>query len=91
MSESLGKIALSSSNESYLGEYEGARTYSEETARLIDNEVKAIIDAQYERVLALLQEKPRHDRHDCRDSDGARNAPRRRLREDHARRAPAAL
>ena len=56
MSESLGKIALSSSNESYLGEYEGARTYSEETARLIDNEVKAIIDAQYERVLALLQE-----------------------------------
>ena len=56
MSDSLGKIALSSSNESYLGEYEGARTYSEETARLIDNEVKAIIDAQYERVLALLQE-----------------------------------
>ncbi len=56
MSDSLGKIALSSSNESYLGEYEGARTYSEETARLIDNEVKAIIDAQYERVLSLLQE-----------------------------------
>ena len=56
MSDSLGKIALSSSNESYLGEYEGARTYSEETARLIDNEVKAIIDGQYERVLALLQE-----------------------------------
>ena len=56
MSDSLGKIALSSSNESYLGEYEGARTYSEETARLIDNEVKAIIDGQYERVLTLLQE-----------------------------------
>ena len=56
MSDSLGKIALSSSNESYLGEYEGARTYSEETARLIDNEVKAIIDGQYERVLALLRE-----------------------------------
>jgi cell division protease FtsH len=56
MSETLGKIALSSSSESYLGEYEGMRTYSEETARLIDNEVKAIIDGQYSRALTLLNE-----------------------------------
>lgn len=55
MSELLGKIALSSQNESYLGEYEGARQYSEETARQIDTEVKAIIDLQYARVLSLLQ------------------------------------
>lgn len=56
MSDVLGKISLSSSSESYLGEYEGMRTYSEETARLIDAEVKVIIDAQYARVLELLQE-----------------------------------
>jgi len=57
MSEALGKIALSSSSESFLGEYEGARTYSEETARLIDAEVRAIIDLQYARIRALLEEK----------------------------------
>ena len=56
MSDMLGKIALSNSSESYLGEYEGMRTYSEDTARLIDSEVKAIIDAQYSRALTLLNE-----------------------------------
>ncbi len=57
MSENLGKIALSSSSESYLGEVEGSRSYSEETARLVDAEVKAIIDSQYQRVLELVQER----------------------------------
>ncbi|MEX2534747.1 MAG: ATP-dependent zinc metalloprotease FtsH [Trueperaceae bacterium] len=56
MSEVLGKISLSSSSESYLGEYEGARTYSEETARTVDVEVKTIIDEQYGRVAQLLAE-----------------------------------
>ncbi len=56
MSDVLGKIALSSSSESYLGDYEMGRQYSEETARLIDAEVKVIIDKQYQRVLALVQE-----------------------------------
>lgn len=32
------------------------RSYSEETARLIDNEIKGIIDLQYSRTLALLRE-----------------------------------
>jgi len=57
MSDTLGKIALSSSSESFLGEYEGARNYSEETARLIDTEVKAILDTQYARIRALLASK----------------------------------
>ncbi|ADI14458.1 ATP-dependent zinc metalloprotease FtsH [Truepera radiovictrix] len=55
MSDALGRVALSSGTDSYLGEVEGIRTYSEETARLIDNEVKAIIDEQYRRVVTLLQ------------------------------------
>ncbi|MEX2541311.1 MAG: ATP-dependent zinc metalloprotease FtsH [Trueperaceae bacterium] len=57
MSESLGKIALSTTSESYLGEYEGARNYSEETARMVDLEVRSIMDVQYRRVCDLLQER----------------------------------
>jgi len=56
MSDALGRVALSSASESYLGEVEGGRSYSEETARLIDAEVKGIIDAQYSRILTLLRE-----------------------------------
>ena len=57
MSDVLGKIALSSSSDSYLGEMEGARTYSEETAKVIDTEVKSIIDEQYSRIIDMLQEQ----------------------------------
>ncbi|CAN5475597.1 ATP-dependent zinc metalloprotease FtsH [soil metagenome] len=57
MSEAVGRVALTSSSESYLGDYESARSYSEETARLIDDEVKAILESQYKRVLNLLQER----------------------------------
>jgi cell division protease FtsH len=60
MSDSLGKIALSNPSESFLGEFEGARQYSEETALLIDTEVKRIIDHEYERVLDLIQDH--HDK-----------------------------
>jgi cell division protease FtsH len=56
MSETLGRVSLSSESESFLGDYEGMRTYSEETARLIDAEVKAILDEQYARVKTLLSE-----------------------------------
>ncbi len=56
MTESLGKIALSSSSGSYLGDYEGARQYSEETALLIDTEVKGIIDTEYDRILNFIKE-----------------------------------
>ena len=57
MSDVLGKIAFSSSSESYLGEMEGSRNYSEETAKVIDTEVKAIIDEQYSRIIDMLQEQ----------------------------------
>ena len=56
MSESLGRVALSSGSESYLGETEGLRSYSEETARMVDSEIKDIIDLQYGRILGLLNE-----------------------------------
>ena len=54
MSDVLGKIALAAGNESYLGDMEGSAQYSDETARLIDLEVKKIIDVQYGRMLELL-------------------------------------
>ncbi|MEM6428394.1 MAG: ATP-dependent zinc metalloprotease FtsH [Deinococcota bacterium] len=55
MSSELGRVALASGNESYLGDYEGARSYSEATAKLIDSEVKSIIETQYQRVMALIE------------------------------------
>lgn len=56
MSPRLGRVALASSSESYLGDYEGGRSYSEETAQLIDEEVKDIIETQYARVVNLIQD-----------------------------------
>lgn len=38
-------------------EYGFSKPYSEETARIIDEEVKKIIDVQYKRAVALLKEK----------------------------------
>lgn len=55
MSDVLGRVALSSGSESFLGDYEMGRQYSEETARLIDEEVKKIIDDQYDRITSLLE------------------------------------
>jgi cell division protease FtsH len=54
MSDIIGKVALVSDSESYLGEYGGTREYSGSTAKIIDDEVKKIIDAEYERVLHLV-------------------------------------
>ena len=56
MSPRLGRVSLASSSESYLGDYEGSRSYSEETAQLIDEEVKDIIEKQYARVITLIQD-----------------------------------
>lgn len=56
MSDSLGRVALSSGSESYLGEMEGMRSYSEETARMVDSEIKDIIDLQYTRIMGLLND-----------------------------------
>jgi cell division protease FtsH len=54
MSEVLGRVALTSGGDSYLGDMEYGRQYSEDTARLIDSEVKAIIDMQYARITEML-------------------------------------
>ncbi len=55
MSERLGRVALESGGDSYLGDFEGYRSYSNTTANLIDKEVKVIIDLEYERVRTLLE------------------------------------
>ena len=56
MSDKLGRVALTSGSESYLGDFEGPRTYSEETARVIDDEVKQIIEKQHRRIGGLLDD-----------------------------------
>ena len=57
MSEKLGPIAYSSDGPVFLGrDFEERNTYSEETAALIDAEVKRIVAEQYERAKKLLTE-----------------------------------
>ncbi len=57
MSERLGPIAYGSSGPVFLGrDYEERNIYSEETAGVIDEEVKKIIMTQYERAKKLLSE-----------------------------------
>jgi cell division protease FtsH len=56
MSERLGLIAHSSEQESFLGPGMTSRDYSDDTAKAIDEEVKAIISYQYARAKALLDE-----------------------------------
>jgi cell division protease FtsH len=56
MSERLGLIAHSSEQESFLGAGMTSRDYSDDTAKMIDEEVKAIISYQYARAKALLDE-----------------------------------
>lgn len=57
MTESLGKVALTSSGSSYLGDYDTGRSYADETAQHIDREIKAIIDTQYQRIKDLIEQK----------------------------------
>ena len=84
MSDALGRVALSSGSESYLGEMEGMRSYSEETARMVDNEIKEIIDVQYARILNLLKENREGLETIVRVLLERENAPRRRVRRHHA-------
>jgi len=56
MSTIVGHVALSSSSDSYLGDVEGARSYSEDTARVIDSEIKGILDEQYRRIAGLIED-----------------------------------
>ncbi|WP_414656504.1 ATP-dependent zinc metalloprotease FtsH [Deinococcus sp. VB343] len=56
MSPRIGKVALSQENSSYLGGGSQALPTSEDTARVVDEEVKALVDAAYDRVLTLVRE-----------------------------------
>lgn len=57
MSEKLGPIAYASDGPVFIGrDFEERATYSEETAGLIDEEVKAIVSAAYARAKKLLTE-----------------------------------
>jgi cell division protease FtsH len=58
MSEKLGPLTFGKKNSSlFLGtEYTEEKNYSEETARTIDDEVRAIVQSSYQRVKELLQE-----------------------------------
>ncbi len=56
MSESIGNMYLGSSEEVFLGrDYQTHLNYSEEVAAKIDEEVKTIIDAQYQVALNILK------------------------------------
>ena len=59
MSDSLGMVKYGDLEETrHLGyAYGGGRDYSEETAKLIDEEVKRLIQEAYEDVKSLLEEK----------------------------------
>ena len=57
MSDRLGPIAYTSDGPVFLGrDFEERNTYSEETAGVIDEEVKAIVQAAYARAKKLLLE-----------------------------------
>ena len=57
MSDSIGNMYLGSSEEVFLGrDYQAHLNYSEEVAAKIDEEVKSIIDAQYQVALNILKE-----------------------------------
>jgi cell division protease FtsH len=53
MNEKVGNVSYYDPN----AEYSAKKPYSEDTARLIDIEVKALIDGAYQRTLKLLREK----------------------------------
>ena len=56
MSEKVGYLSFMESNNPYYGGPNIDRKYGDETARLIDNEVKAIVDAARKRVFDMLTE-----------------------------------
>ncbi|MBB5365428.1 ATP-dependent zinc metalloprotease FtsH [Deinococcus humi] len=56
MSDRIGKVALASDQAGYLGGGSQMQPMSEATAQEIDEEVRALIDAAYGRVLTLVRE-----------------------------------
>jgi cell division protease FtsH len=56
MSERLGLIAHSTEQESFLGAGMQSRDYSDDTAKAIDEEIKEIMEVQYGRARAVLEQ-----------------------------------
>ena len=58
MSDKLGFMSFGKNNEVFIGrDYQVQNQYSEATAKIIDEEIKAIIDANYKRTKELLESK----------------------------------
>lgn len=58
MSEKLGFMSFGSNNQVFIGrDYQTQNQYSEATARVIDDEIKAILDSCYAKAKKLLQSK----------------------------------
>ena len=58
MSEKLGFMSFGQNNEVFIGrDYQVQNQYSEATAKIIDEEIKRIIDENYKRAKALLESK----------------------------------
>ncbi len=57
MSEKIGHIDYANEQQSYLGTYGGGTNHSAETQKLIDEEVRRIIDEGYESARKILTEK----------------------------------
>jgi len=57
MSEKIGHIDYANEQQSYLGSYGGGTNHSAETQKLIDEEVRRIIDEGYEEAKRILTEK----------------------------------
>ena len=56
MSDKLGPVCYSGEQEMFLGrDFQSQRNYSDETAKLIDAEVRAILQAQLERAISFLK------------------------------------
>ena len=57
MSEKIGHIDYANEQQSYLGNYAGGTSHSAETQKMIDEEVRRIIDEGYETAKRILTEK----------------------------------
>jgi cell division protease FtsH len=57
MSEKIGQLSFAEDNRNFLGGPSLTKPYSEETAKLIDDEVKRIIDESYIRAKDLISQK----------------------------------
>ena len=58
MSDKLGPVCLNNEQEMFLGrDFQSQREYSEHTAQLIDDEVRSILQSEFERAVKILKEK----------------------------------